>query len=348
MKHSGWIKAAVPVMAMAILVAACGDDDNAAEVDAGGAIEMATRDGVDSTADGATAGDAVSTWGDVDTAVIRIETRGGLFDPDAADLDVAIAGSGTGFFIDESGLAVTNNHVVGGAATLEVYVNGETSPHNARVIGASECSDLAVIDVDGDDYPFLDWAKSAPAVPDEVYAVGFPLGDPEVTVTDGVVSKESSNGSSPFSSVDFEFEHTAFLAPGNSGGPLVTPKGLVVGVNYQLTEAGQFSAIAASGAGDIVESLRAGTNVEWLGLNSVAVEDLGILVLGVETDSPAGRAGIEPGDVLLELEDLPVGVDGTKDSYCDVLRSRAMEQPLRVEVLRIDDSIDELTLEPGN
>ena len=61
-----------------------------------------------------------------------------------------VLGAGSGFIIDPSGVAITNNHVVTGAATLEVHVPGEERPRNARALGASACSDLAVIDIDGD------------------------------------------------------------------------------------------------------------------------------------------------------------------------------------------------------
>jgi serine protease Do len=336
------------VLATALIGAACGDDNSAADMEAGGAIEMATRDGDSNGATdgggGAVPAGEVARWDDVSTAVIRIETTGGLYDVSEMDI-TAVAGSGSGFFIDSSGLAVTNNHVVGGAATVEVYVEGESTPRNAIVVAASECSDLAVIRVDGGSVPYLGWADVPATPPDEVYAVGFPLGDPEVTVTDGVISKARSNGSSPFSSVDFEIEHTAFTNPGSSGGPLVTSAGRVVGVHYQSTSAGQFSAIGAEGAEPVVESLRLGQPVEWLGLNSIAVDDVGLLVIGVETNSPAGRAGFEPGDILDSLENLPVGVDGTKDGYCDVLRSRDDDAPLRASVIRVDGSRDDLLIE---
>ena len=64
---------------------------------------------------------------------------------------------GSGFFIDPSGVGVTNNHVVAGAAILKAYVNGETTPRNVRVLGTSECADLAVVQVEGSDFAYLDW-----------------------------------------------------------------------------------------------------------------------------------------------------------------------------------------------
>src|SRR5690606_23807799 len=119
------------------------------------------------------------------------------------------AGSGTGFVISEDGLAVTNNHVVTGAATLEVYVGGDTSrSYNATIVGVSECNDLALIRIDADDpLPTLSWQESDPTVGQEVYAAGFPLGDPEYTLTRGIVSKAQATGETPWASIDFTLEH---------------------------------------------------------------------------------------------------------------------------------------------
>ena len=87
-----------------------------------------------------------------------------------------------------SGLAVTNNHVVAGAATLQVFVNGDDKPRNARVVGRSECDDLAVIDIAGDGYPFFVWSTAAVAPGDPVHAAGFAAGDTSFALTDGTVS----------------------------------------------------------------------------------------------------------------------------------------------------------------
>ena len=136
--------------------------------------------------------------------------------------EVTGAGSGSGFIIDPEGIAVTNNHVVTGAAALEVFVDGSDAPVNA-VLGVSECADLAVIDLDGGDYPFLDWYDGEIEPGLEVRAAGFPLGDPEYTLTQGIVSKADADGESSWASVDSVIEHDASIQPGNSGGRCSTP-----------------------------------------------------------------------------------------------------------------------------
>ena len=96
-------------------------------------------------------GSRVTKLSDVQKAVVQIEAEGTFLDPEFG-LQVNSAGRGSGFIIDPSGLAVTNNHVVTGAALVKVWVNGETNPRNAKVIAYSECNDLAVIKIEGSDF----------------------------------------------------------------------------------------------------------------------------------------------------------------------------------------------------
>ena len=81
-----------------------------------------------------------------------------------------------------------------GAAFLKVWLEGETRPRNARVLGVSECSDLAVIQVEGDNLPYLEWYEGEVEPGLEVYAAGFPLGDPEYSLNRGIVSKARADG----------------------------------------------------------------------------------------------------------------------------------------------------------
>lgn len=76
-----------------------------------------------------------------------------------------------------------------GAGLLRVYVDGDTEPRNARVLGVSECSDLAVVEIDGEQLPMLPWSEEEGQPGAEIYVAGFPLGDPEYTLTRGVISK---------------------------------------------------------------------------------------------------------------------------------------------------------------
>jgi len=281
---------------------------------------------------------AVASLQDVKSATVQIVSQGSFVDPQVG-LRYNVAGSGSGFIIDESGLAVTNNHVVTGAALIRVYVGGETRPRNARILGVSECADLAVIDIEGDGYPYLEWYSGPVNVGLDVYAAGFPLGDPEFTLTRGIVSKARADGRSDWASVAAVIEHDATINPGNSGGPLVTPDGQVVAVNYAGDRgAGQYFAIAQQQARPIIDVLRQGRDVLAIGVNGTAINDgeglSGIWVSSVKTGSPASRAGVKGGDIITKLEGLVLATDGTMGDYCDILRTRGPDDVLAIEVLR--------------
>jgi len=188
------------------------------------------------------------------------------------------------------------------------------------VVGVSECSDLAVIDIDGDGYPVLDWYAGNVAPGLDVYAAGFPLGDPEFTLTRGIVSKARTGGESSWASVDAVIEHDALINPGNSGGPLVVAGGQVVGINYRgRKETDQYNAIGRAEADKVLDELVAGRNVTSIGINGEAVNDgqglSGIWVASVEPGSPADVAGIKGGDIVTKLGGLVLATDGTMADY---------------------------------
>ena len=284
---------------------------------------------------------AVSKLEDIKQAVVQIVAEGTFIDPEFG-LQVNAAGSGSGFIIDPSGIAVTNNHVVTGAALLKVFLAGEQNPRNARVLGASECSDLAVIDIDGEGFPFLDWHSGGIDVGLQVYAAGFPLGDPEFTLTQGIVSKAQADGESDWASVDSVLEHDATINPGNSGGPLVSESGQVVGVNYASSSLfSQYFAISRDEALEVIDRLQAGENVESIGVNGVAVifddgtiSGSGIWVASVASGSAADEAGVLPGDIITTMEGLVLATDGTMADYCDILRTKGDDSTMSIEVLR--------------
>lgn len=283
---------------------------------------------------------AVTSLQGVRDATIRIQAEGSFIDPEFGEMTNA-AGQGTGFIIDPSGLAVTNNHVVTGAAFLQVYVEGEDDPFNARILGVSECSDLAVIDIDGGGFPYLNWYEGEPSVGLDIYVAGFPLfGNEEYTLTRGIVSKADADGETDWASVDSVLEIDAIINPGNSGGPLVDSDGRVVGVNYaSASGVDQYFSIAAEEALPVIERLIAGEDVNAIGINGQAVTDgesiWGIWVSSVESGSPADNAGIRSGDILTKMEGLVLATDGTFSAYCDILRGHSPGDVLAIEVLRL-------------
>jgi len=281
---------------------------------------------------------AAASFQEAVNATVQIVAQGSFMDPEFG-MQYNSAGAGSGFIIDPSGIAVTNNHVVTGAAFLQVYVQGRDEPLNAKVLGVSECSDLAVIDIEGDGFAFVDWNTAPVSLGTEVYALGYPLGDPEPTLTRGVISKEDAGGETSWASVDSVLEHDATINPGNSGGPLVTTDGKVVGVNYAgASDTNQYFSISAIDARPVVEQLRAGSDLDSIGVNGEAVvteDDItGIWVASVESGSPANKVGIEAGDIITMLEGLVLSTDGSMADYCDILRSRNATDVMSIEVLR--------------
>jgi len=280
----------------------------------------------------------VGTLDGVKSATIQIEADGSFVDPAQGQL-LNTAGRGSGFILAPDGTALTNNHVVTGAALLKVWVGGDrTKTYNARVIAASECSDLAVIKIDGAGFPVLGWASVVPTPGVDVYAAGFPLGDPEYTLTRGIISKAKADGETSWASVDSVIEHDAAINPGNSGGPLVTKDGEVVGLNYAGNDVRQSFAIGKAEVDKVLPALLAGSDVNSIGVNGEAMKfddgSSGIFVSSVASGSAADAAGVKGGDLITRLEGLVVATDGTMADYCDILRSHKEGDVLAVEVFR--------------
>lgn len=284
----------------------------------------------------------VSTLTDAKEAVIQIESKGTFIDP-TIGVEENAAGRGSGFIIDPSGIAVTNNHVVTGAALVQVWINGETEPRNAQVLGYSECNDLAVIKIEGADFNYVDWYDGSITPGLEIYLAGFPLGEPEYSLTKGIISKEHTLGDTSWSAITGgALVHDATSNPGNSGGPLLDKDGRVVGVNFASREtAGQYFAIPVDTAIPIVEQLKQGINYESIGVNGTIVSNddgtiTGVWVSSVASGSPADQTRIKPGDIITHMEGLALGTDGTMKDYCSILRTHNDASSLTIQVLRLE------------
>lgn len=248
-------------------------------------------------------------------------------------------GAGSGFIIDPSGIVVTNNHVVAGAAGLRVFIGERSDPVNARVIARSECNDLAVLDLEGDGYQYLNWHQGPIERGLSVQSVGYPLGNPILTLTQGIISKPESPVATGWASVTAALEHDARINPGNSGGPLIATEGFrVLGVNYAGdTMTDQNLAISVAEARPIVEQLREGINVDSVGINGVAIdveEATGVWVESTTAGSPASRAGILPGDFVTTVGGITAGRGSTMEEYCQVIRTRGADGVIEIQVYR--------------
>ena len=231
------------------------------------------------------------------------------------------AGLGTGFVIRSDGVVVTNAHVIAGASRIVVMTrDGRTYP--ARLLGADETNDIAVLKVDARGLPVAPLGDSDSLLVGE-WAIaignpyGFVLGNSEPSVTAGVISGVGRNlverGGGP--SAYFDMVQTdASINPGNSGGPLVNADGEVIGVNSSIysTSGGSIGlgfAIPVNRARRVVEDLLEHGVVRrpWVGIKlgaerAATIRDVlshGVVVARVTPGSPAARAGVQPGDVLL-------------------------------------------------
>jgi serine protease Do len=252
-------------------------------------------------------------------------------------------GLGSGVIIDASGIALTNAHVVGGASEVDVTMLDGTK-HRAKVVGADKKTDLAVLRLEaaGKRFPFLPLGNSDEVqVGDWVLAVGSPFGL-QATVTSGIVSAKARQiGAGPY---DDYLQTDAAINPGNSGGPLVNMRGEVIGINTAIVSGGSGIgfAIPASMARQISAQLLDTGKVTrgWLGvvLQPLTTElaasfgadgKKGALVSEVSPDSPAAKAGLKAGDVVLDIDGHKVENPG------DVARAVAMVAPGRTAKLTV-------------
>jgi serine protease Do len=217
-----------------------------------------------------------------------------------------VAGAGSGFIIDPSGIIVTNNHVVDHADKIVVSLtDGRQLP--ATVIGRDELTDVAVIKVkSAEALPSLPWGDSRKAeVGDWILAAGNPFGLGG-SVSVGIISAQGRDlGSGPF---DNFLQLDAPINPGNSGGPVFNMDGQVIGVSSVIVSptgasVGIGFAIPSETVSRIVtQLLTKGGTIErgWLG---VAVDDRdgGVIIASVDRNGPAARSGIRAGDVVLAI-----------------------------------------------
>ena len=226
---------------------------------------------------------------------------------------------GSGFIIDKKGIVVTNNHVIQGAEDIVVSVNG-SKEYKAKIIGKDPYMDLAVLQIESEEkfQPVTFGDSDKARVGDWAIAIGNPFGFGG-TVTAGIIS--SRNRDIGLTRYDDFIQTDASINQGNSGGPLFNLKGQVIGINTAIVAPGQSGsigigfAIPSNSASKVINQLIefGETKRGWLGVRIQEVtkeiaeikkleKAEGALVASVSEKSPADKAGVKAGDIILEFD----------------------------------------------
>ncbi len=269
-------------------------------------------------------------------------------------------GLGSGIIVSADGYILTNNHVVDDADSVKVTLS-DGRVLTAKVVGKDDKTDIAVIKVDARDLPVVTFANSDDVlVGDRVLAIGNPLGIGE-TVTSGIVSATGRSGATGLDYEDF-IQTDAAINPGNSGGALVDMRGRLIGINTAiLSRSGGFMgigfAIPANLARHVMDSLVT-TGRVVRGFLGVTIQDItpdladqfnvkaakGVLVGDITPNSPAEKAGLKSGDVVVEYNGRPVA-DARRLKFAVAATAPGHEVKLRI--LRADKPM-EITVRIGD
>ena len=272
--------------------------------------------------------------------------KGGQDDEDDAGPSQDALSSGSGFFISPDGYIVTNNHVVENASEITVTLKDEREL-KAEVVGRDEATDLAVIKVTGRGFPYVNFENAAkPRVGDWVLAVGNPFGLGG-TATAGIVSAYGRDIHDQF--VDF-IQVDAAINRGNSGGPTFDTYGRVIGVNSAIFSptggsVGMGFAIPADVADNITKALISGGKVTrgFLGITPQTLEAddaeafglprdrKGVHVSDIVAGGPAAAGGLQPGDIIVRLNDRPVA---TANELSRMVAGTRTGDAIKVDILR--------------
>jgi serine protease Do len=259
-------------------------------------------------------------------------------------------GSGSGFIVSPDGLIMTNHHVIAGADKIEVTLH-DGQVRTAKLIGSDPRTDLAVLKiekVDNQDYPYLEFGDSEELkVAEWVLAIGSPF-QLEASVTQGVISAKGRQGLNITDQEDF-IQTDAAINPGNSGGPLVNLDGKVIGINTViLSRSGGFMgigfAIPSNMARHVMDQIvnKGSVTRGFLGIELQTVDkDIaegfnmskaeGVLVSSVAHNSPAENAGIETGDIILELNGKAIK---TRESFRNQISMMDPGSEVKLKVFR--------------
>ncbi len=261
----------------------------------------------------------------------------GFVDPSAPTEETEVGG-GTGFIISSDGLILTNKHVVSDAEAKYTVVLADGTKYDAKTVDTDPVNDLAFIKVEAKDLPVVEIGDSDTLKAGQtVIAIGNSLSRFQNTITQGIVSglnrtiTAGSDASGDLDIIDNVIQTDAAINPGNSGGPLLNLAGQVVGVNTAVSREGQLIgfAIPINAAKTAIKSVQENgriiqpfLGVRYVELTSViakqrglSVENGALIVEGsdaspaITPNSPAEKAGLKDGDVILAINDRPIDAE---------------------------------------
>src|SRR5271167_3342709 len=233
---------------------------------------------------------------------------------------------GSGVIVDKRGYILTNNHVIENATKIQVQLNNDTARYTAKVVGADDDTDLAVIKIEvNKELPTAKLGNSdGVQVGDWVLAIGSPFGL-QATVTAGIISAKDRGGLGLAKQFQRFLQTDAAINPGNSGGPLVDLAGQVIGINTAIITGsrgyeGVGFALPSNTAISVYNQIIANGRVtrgsigvsfqEDLGTNAITLKSLGapygVVIELVEPGGPAEKAGLKAGDVITSVNGQPV------------------------------------------
>ncbi|WP_378187194.1 trypsin-like peptidase domain-containing protein [Aquimarina sp. W85] len=260
-----------------------------------------------------------------------------------------IQGAGSGVIITEDGYIITNNHVIAGASELEVTLNNNKS-YKAEVVGTSPQSDIALLKIESEEkltyIPFGD--SNAAKIGEWVLAVGNPF-NLTSTVTAGIISAKSRDLNEYDDNVQSFIQTDAAINPGNSGGALVNSKGELIGINTAITSqtgsyVGYAFAVPSNNAKKIIDDIIEfgevqrgilgirGGNITPKAIEAYDLKDAqGVFVAYVDEDSGAKKAGLKEGDLIKEIDGLPIRKFADLTGY---VNSKRPDDVIQVKILR--------------
>lgn len=275
-------------------------------------------------------------------------------------------GGGSGFFVSADGYIVTNNHVISDSTAEYTVMTNDMKKYTAKILASDSSLDVAILKVDGKDFPFLSFADSDTIkLGQTAIAIGNVLAEYQNSISMGIVSGLSrsitaGDGGGSSEQLDGVIQTDAAINPGNSGGPLLDIRGYVIGVNVAIENGAENIgfALPSNTVKTIADSVMKNGEIvkPYLGVrytqitetvkkeNNLTV-DYGVIVskgdtadsLAVIPGSPADKAGIEENDIILEVDG--VKLDNNK-SLVSIIRQKEVGQTVTLKIIHNGETKD--------